>query len=378
MRMRRRLRIVAEVARDPKLYRLVLAFFGFTMAEWGTWVAILVYAYGRGGARAAGAAAAIQLIPAGVIAPFGAFAGDRFRRDRVLFFCYLALALTLGGTAAALGADAPFAVVMLFATAALVSMGFARPTHRALLPSVAHDPEELTAGNAVSSLAENAGIVVGPLLAGLILSAAGPALVFGVFAAAMFAGALLVARLGSEASVAGGERLRAADVVRGSVAGFAYLSRERRAGLVVLVLAGGFVLSGALDVLYVAVAITLLGQGPGWAGFLSSAAGVGGLVGAALAVTLVGRRRLVPPLGGSTLVLGGSVVAVGAAPAAATAPALFGLSGMGASIATVSGQTLLQRSAPDHLLSRVFGVLEGSSMLALAIGSVGASFVIEA
>ena len=376
--MRGRLRVVGKVARDPKLLRLVLAFFGFTMAEWGTWVAILVYAYDRGGASSAGAVAAIQLIPAGIIAPFGAFAGDRFPRGRVLFSCYLALAIALGATAAALGADAPFAVTMLFATAAVVSMAFARPTHHALLPSVAEDPEELTAANAVSSLAENAGIVVGPLLSGLILSAVGPAEVFGVFAAVTLAGALLVARLGSGATVRHGERMRARDVVRGSIGGFTYLAHDRHVGLLVLVLAGGFVLSGALDVLYVAVAISLLHQASGWAGFLSSAAGVGGLVGAALAVSLVGRRRLVPPLGGGTLVFGGSVVAVGAAPAAATAPVLFGLSGVGASIATVSGQTLLQRSAPEHLLSRVFGILEGSSMLALALGSVGASVVIEA
>jgi fumarate reductase subunit D len=60
------------------------------MTESAVWIAILVYAFGRGGAATAGIVAMILLVPAGLVAPFGAFAGDRFRRDRALFFGYLA------------------------------------------------------------------------------------------------------------------------------------------------------------------------------------------------------------------------------------------------------------------------------------------------
>jgi MFS family permease len=144
------------------------------------------------------------------------------------------------------------------------------------------------------------------------------------------------------------------------------------------VLSGGIVVWGALDVLFVAVAISLLDKGQGWAGFLSSASGLGGLVGAALAVTLVGRRRLVPALGGGTVVFGGSIVAIGAAPAVATAPVLFGVAGAGASVAWVAGETLLQRIAPDEMLARVFGILEGLGAFSLAIGSLAASGLIAA
>jgi hypothetical protein len=47
-------------------------------------------------------------------------------------------------------------------------------------------------------------------------------------------------------------------------------------------------------------------------------------------------------------------------------------------VAWVAGETLLQRIAPDEMLARVFGILEGLGMLALAIGSVGASGLIAA
>ena len=377
--MNERIRVVSQVARDPRLLRIELAFFGFNMAEFGTWVAILVYAYDRGGASAAGVVAAIQLIPSGLVAPFGAFAGDRFRRDRVLFFSYLAQAVALGLVAITLFADAPLSLTLVVATVAAASLTFTRPTQAALLPSVSEGPEELTAANAVSSFAENAGVVVGPFISGLLLAWWGPAEVFAVFAVVTLVSAALVSRLRiSAVDAEPREPMSTGDVVKESLGGFRFLFGSRHAGLLVLVLSGGIVVWGALDVLFVAVAISLLDKGQGWAGFLSSASGLGGLVGSALAVGLVGRRRLVPALGGGTVVFGGSIVAMGAAPAAATALALFGVAGAGASVAWVAGETLLQRIAPDEMLARVFGILEGLGAFALAIGSLGASVLIAA
>jgi MFS family permease len=377
--VREQIRIAGSVMRDQRLARIQLAFFGFNMAEYATWVAILVYAYERGGASAAGAVAAIQLIPSAVVAPFGAFAGDRFPRHRVLFLSYLVQALALGMVAVALFADAAFAITLVFATVAAVTLTFTRPTQSALLPSVSGSVEQLTAANAVSTFSASAGIVIGPFVAGLLLARWGPAEVFAVFAVVALVAALLVARLvipSEDAKLK--EPMRAGEVVRESVGGFRFLVRDRRSGVLVLVLSGGIIALGALDVLFVAVAISLLGKGQSWAGFLSSAYGFGGLIGAAFAVTLVGRRRLVRPLGGGTFASGVSIAAIGAAPAVATAPLLFAAAGGGGSVSWVAGETLLQRAAPDEMLARVFGILEGLGMLALAIGSVGASALIAA
>ena len=377
--MRDQVRIVSAVARDPRMARIELAFFGFGMSEYGTWIAILVYAYDRGGATAAGLVAAIQLVPAGLVAPFGAFAGDRFARDRVLFVSYLAQAVALGVVAIALSADAPFGLTLVFATVAAASMTFTRPTQAALLPSVAISPKELTAANSVSTMAESASLVVGPFVAGVVLARTGPAAVFALFAMVVFVGALLVARLDVDF---GGMRpeqpMDARDVAREAFGGFRALADERRAGLLVILLAASMFLLGALDVIYVGVAIDLLHKGQGWAGFLNSAAGVGALVGALLTVALVGRRRLVPSLTGGSLLFGAPITAVGAAPSPVSAPFLFAAAGAGASVSWMAGNTLLQRIAPDEVLARVFGIVEGLGTLGTAAGALSASALMAA
>src|SRR4029450_2974203 len=94
------------VLADRNLRRVELAFLGFNMTESATWIAILVYAFERGGAAEMGAVSAILLLPSAIVAPFAAYAGDRFRRDRVLASDYGGQGLAVGGAARAVDAGA--------------------------------------------------------------------------------------------------------------------------------------------------------------------------------------------------------------------------------------------------------------------------------
>jgi MFS family permease len=374
-----RLRTFRGVMRDRDLRAVALAYLGFNMTEFATWIAMLVFAFDHGGAAEAGVASLILLVPSAIAAPFAAYAGDRFRRDRVLLVTYLLQALTLGVTALALFADTSVALVYGAATFASITITFTRPAQNSLVPALTERPEDLTAANVVTGIVEGVGKMLGPVVAGVLLGVSEAWSVFATFALVTLIEALLVARLRADTSaVTRAARVDAAHVWHETLGGFRTLRREREPRLIVILLSSGVVVVGALDILFVATAIDLLDIGQSGAGYLSAAFGFGAIVGAASTIALVGRHRLTPPLATGALVFGVPIGLVAVAPSAVSAPALFAIAGGGRSIGDVAGRTLLQRVSPDRFLSRVFGVLEGLMMLALAIGSIVAAMLITA
>jgi MFS family permease len=376
--MRDQLGVVLTVARDRTLARIELAYLGYNMAEHAAWIAGLVYAFSLGGAGFAGVVALVMLVPAGFVAPFAAYAGDRFRHDRVLVAGYLVQAATFALSAAALYADASPVVTIASLTAAACAVTMTRPAQGVLLPAITHAPADLTAANAVSGLAEGLGLCLGPLVAGLVLVRAEPGDVFGVFALVSVLNTALVWRIGfDDGSTHERPGTTARDILAGSFGGFRYVARDRRVLAIVAVLAGVTVLFGSLDVLFVAVAIGYFGESESWAGYLNASVGFGAIAGAAMAVLLVGRRRLTPAFAISASVKGLAIAALAAVPSIGVAAVVFAVAGLASILNNVAGRTLLQRVAPDVVLSRVFGVLEGLGMFALALGSLATGLLIE-
>jgi MFS family permease len=160
------------------------------------------------------------------------------------------------------------------------------------------------------------------------------------------------------------------------MAGFRAIIADRNPRLLVALFGAQTFIRGALNVLVVVCALSLLKMGDAGVGFLNSAFGVGGLVGSFAALALVGRRRLALPFGIGLLLWGIPIALVAAVPTATAALILLALPGVGNAVLDVSGLTLLQRITPNMVLGRVFGVLEGLVMTSIGLGSIVAPAVI--
>ncbi len=151
------LRLVRGVSRNEVLRRVELAFLCFSMSEFGTWVAILVFAYSASGPELVGWVATAQLLPAALATPLTSTLADRFSRGRVLLVGYAAQSLTFAAAGSAMVIGAKPIVVYSLAAAAACAITITRPTQSALFPQIARTPDELTAANGLAGALEGPG-----------------------------------------------------------------------------------------------------------------------------------------------------------------------------------------------------------------------------
>ncbi len=359
--------VLRRVLANPSLRRAEAAFLGFSCAEYGVWVSVLVYAYQRGGTSLAAAIAVIQLLPAAAVAPIASILTDRKGAAFGLWIGYIAQALAIAATATLLLSEAPSVAIYVAAVAAASAVTLTRPAHGALLPALVDDPRELTAANVVTGWLEGISWFVGPGIAGVLIAVDGPGLACALFAGGVALSTVLVAPLARRVEAV--PVTTPEDRLEEEAAVLSVLRSEPGVAVLVTLVAAEFVGIGALDVLVVVLAIKVLALGSSGAGYLGAAFGVGGVLGGFGALGLIGRPRLALPLLLAAVAWGAAFLLIGAWPTVIGVFALLAVAGAGRTLLDVAGRTLLQRIVPDGVRGRVFGVLEGASMLATAIGS---------
>src|SRR5262245_21043636 len=140
---------------NRRLRRLQLAGICSVMGLWAYGVALAVYAFEVGGAKAVGIVTLVRAIPAAISAPFTSTLADRLPRVPFLVATNLGRAASIGGAGAvALAGGADWLVYALAGLAAILGTAFL-PAESALLPDLARTPEELTAANVVRSTIES-------------------------------------------------------------------------------------------------------------------------------------------------------------------------------------------------------------------------------
>ena len=355
-------------------------------------IAMSVYAYGRGGAAAAGLAGVARIIPSTVAAPaLGVFV-DRWPRERVLVLSFAVQAGACAAMAVAFSVSAPLSVLLiLLGVEGFVSV-LITPATGALLPWLAGSPADLTAGNAALSMGRAVGLFLGPLLAGVLIATVDAGAAFVAGGMLMGLSTILSIRLrvprgpgSSGAAGGGGAKVFARDMA----VGFHVLASDRVAGSIALLLASvQGLLRGLFTVLNVVVAVRLLGLGGSGAGYLQAAAGLGGVI---AGVALLAASDLTGRLGDSfafgIVLRTVPFVLLAAAPYAAPALALMLVTGVGSAVMTSGGYALIQRLVPNASVGRVLtatgmlttlGVAGGSVLAAPLLSAVGVHAVLVA
>jgi MFS family permease len=369
-------RAFRDVFRNPALRRIQLAWAASILGTWAYGIAVVVYAYEHGGAKAVGLVGLARWLAAAVASPFAALLGDRYDRRWVMVASDLARAGLIGGAALAAYSGAPPIVVYVIAALVGVAATAFRPAQAALTPTLARTPEELTAANVAASTIESVGIFGGPAIGGLLLAATGAGTVFAVTAGALLWSAFLLVGVRPVTDAETPQR-QVESIQEELLAGFRTIGRDRRLRLLVGLFSAQTFVDGMLNVLIVVIALKLLDTGEAGVGFLNSAVGVGGLVGAMAAAALVGRKRLAADFGLGIFIWGVPIALLAVWPNQVLALVLLGVVGIGNTIVDVSGMTLLQRSAPDEVLARVFGVLESLLLLTVGLGALVAPLLLD-
>jgi len=363
------------VFHNPNLRRLQFAWIGSVAGQYSYSIAIAIYAYRHGGAAAVGAIALVRSVPAAVLGPFIAGLGDRFRRDRVMLGADLTRAGLVSFIAFATFAHLPWPVVFgVAAFGPICGMAF-HPAQSSLLPTLAQTPEELTAANVSSSTIESVGAFAGPALGGLVLAGWGVGAAFVLTAATYLWSAVMVARLDVPSGAAGtADDDEEAD--GGFLAGFRAIAATKGLRVIVLLYASQTVVAGAMGVLVVVAALRLLSLGSGGVGWLYSACGVGGVIGALVTLALVGRQRLATDFGIGLLLWGLPFIVLGLWTNTVVALVMLGVLGIGNTLVDVSALTLLQRNTDERVRARVFGVIEATTTGTIGLGAVVAPLLI--
>jgi MFS family permease len=277
----------------------------------------------------------------------GGVVADRASRRRVMVIADLVRVATQATTAALLiGGAAEVWSLALLAGVAGVATGFFSPASTGLLPEIVLS-EQLQPANALRGTAVSTGEILGPLLAGALVAAAGAGWAFAVDAVTFAASAvcLVMLRVPARASTRGSSFV--AELREGWVA-----FRSRRwVWSFVAYFTFGNLIWGAWGTLGPIVADRDLGGAGAW-GLILGAMGVGMLAGSLIAVRIDPRR----PLFFAGLLDGLLFLPLACLAALPPLPVIaFGalVGGAGMSLAIAVWESTLQRRVPGESLSRV-------------------------
>jgi MFS family permease len=364
------LQAFGRVFSNPRVRNVQLAGAGSTLGTWAYGVALPIYAYHSGGTRAVGLLFFARLGLGALAGPWIGVIADRWSRRRVMLTSDLSrCAIFAGMTAVASTGGNAYAVYVLAVVSTAISVSYA-PAQAALMPSLVNTPEELAAANVVGNTISSVGMFAGPALGGVLLALSGPAAVFALTGGLTLWSAAFVLRVPRDDPPDPAER---SHFLAELTTGFSTVLRRPALRVVIGLSTAQSIVDGAMEVLLVVIALRLLHGGNNASlGWLNTAIGVGSIGGALVVAVLATRRRLAGGFAVGLLLSALPLVAMAAVSSLGPDLVLAGALGIGTIFVQVNSVTLLQRSAENEVMGRVFAVLESLIMGGMAAGSIAA------
>jgi len=303
------------------------------------------------------------------MAMFTLYAGvlaDRIDKRRFLLLIQSLMLLVAAALAALTLADAiTLTWIMVLVACYGVLVAFEVPTRQAFVVEMV-GKDDLIHAIAINSSVFNATRVVGPAIAGVLISVAGVAAAFVVNAVSFVAvlAALLAMRFPPETRVP--VEVNAREAFR---EGMRFVLERPGPRRLILLTGVVSIFGSSFVVMLPVLARDALGVGAEGYGVLVAATGVGSLAGALILAAFGGRlpRQRLIFLGAGTLGL--VLTVVGWIPWFGVAVAALAVAGCALIFTYVNINTVLQTQAPDHLRGRVMGFF---AFMALGMSPLGA------
>lgn len=307
----------------------------------------------------------LAALPTVLLGPLAGTFADWYSRRRIMvgvdFASAAACIAVLAGVALL-----PLSAAVFLAVGVVYSLStFYRPAAQALLPTLA-GPTQLGRANSGLRLATSLANVLGPAAAGLLVDQGGFELVLAIDAATFLVSALLVLAItGVPVRMPDGPRHSA---VAEALEGLNYARRNRNirvviAAIGVTLLVGTVVNAGTLPL--VSKALDLPGSRYG---ALLAIEGAGAMGLAVVLLYLGPRVRLLSTGAGALIAVGGSTIALGAAPNFAVAAVAIAAQGMSVVALQVAFASYLQQQTADAFRGRVMALTSMVASLASISG----------
>ncbi|SDG66264.1 Predicted arabinose efflux permease, MFS family [Pedobacter terrae] len=361
-----------SIFRSLRHYNYRLFFTGQAISLIGTWmqrVAIswLVYRL-TGSAFLLGLITFLSLIPSLVLAPYAGSYVDRHNKYKVLVITQVILMLQAGALALMIW----FKVYDMFWIAALSLVqglvnAFDVTARQSLMVNLIDDKEDLPNAIALNSSMFNAARLIGPALAGVILSTLGEDICFIINFVSFIAvlGCMVMMKLKITAHQKSAENIWV-DLKKG----YDYLKSSPDLASMVLMMAASSLLVIPFTTLLPVFAKDIFNGNATTFGWFESAAGFGAFFGAIYMATLKGSQNLQKIVMMSGILLAISVVALAISPSLILALVCTSLAALGLMAQNSSINTYLQTHADDLMRGRTMSYYIMAYQGVLPIGSL--------